>query len=108
VSHAGSVGSNSTVRCRQPRNADRVLQDRVREVEEVLWWRVAWGTGQRVTLAGHESKAGAARRRQARLGAGKAARRWCVRQALLSGTAKGAAVGTERRSSRTVSECWSL
>lgn len=27
-----------------------------------------------VTLAGHESQAGAARRRQARLGAGKAAR----------------------------------
>ena len=100
--HVGSVSSSRTVRCRQPRNADRLLQSE--EGKGKVEGR-AWRTGQQVTLAGHE-QAGTARRRQARRGAGKAARRWCSLRGLAYGGAeKGAAVGSPRRGSRVVSEC---
>lgn len=60
-----------------------MLTDSCRAKEENERWkaggravgRAAWRTRPRVTLAGHESWAGAARRRQARLGAGRAAKR---------------------------------
>ena len=42
-------------------------------VETELWWNRLGGLDSECDVAGHESWAGAAGRRQARLGAGKAA-----------------------------------